>query len=256
MKTILLLLLLAVGGNAFSESTSKEMAPVEDGQPAFQVLYENGFYQEAIDYLEQRVKDTHDPDWQIHHQYLAFSYVIVGKADSAIAVFHAILSRDPAFTLNPITTSPKIYEVFVKARDAFNPAKAEPDEGFDIPRLPRTTTDVSVADTADALPASIPFPVYRYPLLAAPGGIPQFLERRKKAGAWLLGLQVVGLAGTFVTLHLRQNLRLPNQGWTSKNIGKGDLYLNLARVQFGLFLCSYGFGITDAILHVKRSTKP
>jgi len=53
------------------------------------------------------------------HKFLAFAYVALGERDLARASFVAALELQPGMELSPITTSPKILEVFREARDKF-----------------------------------------------------------------------------------------------------------------------------------------
>ncbi len=64
------------------------------------------------------------------HNYLAFTYVALGEADLAEAAFRRTIKLQPAMELSPITTSPKILEVFKRAKKAVQNGD-EPDTSFD-----------------------------------------------------------------------------------------------------------------------------
>ncbi|MFO8072910.1 MAG: LysM domain-containing protein [Polyangia bacterium] len=51
------------------------------------------------------------------YKYLAFAYVALGQRELAVEAFASALELQPAMELSPITTSPKIIEVFRRARD-------------------------------------------------------------------------------------------------------------------------------------------
>ena len=53
------------------------------------------------------------------HQYMAFSYYNIGSSDSARVHFLALLSINPEYELDPLTTSPKIIDFFTQTKTDF-----------------------------------------------------------------------------------------------------------------------------------------
>jgi len=65
------------------------------------------------------------------HKFLAFAYVALGQRDLARASFISALRMQPGMELSPITTSPKILDVFREARDKVASSKPAADQPAD-----------------------------------------------------------------------------------------------------------------------------
>jgi hypothetical protein len=59
------------------------------------------------------------------HKFLAFAYVALGQRDLARGSFIEALKLQPGMELSPITTSPKILEVFQQAREKVGAQQAD-----------------------------------------------------------------------------------------------------------------------------------
>jgi tetratricopeptide (TPR) repeat protein len=87
-----------------AQDDKKDIVTAKKDEPAYKVLFESGFYQEAIDYLETRLREAPDSNFQEHAKYLAFCLILTGRADEAGTVFQDILEKDLEFALDPIRT--------------------------------------------------------------------------------------------------------------------------------------------------------
>jgi len=78
-------------------------------------LYEELRFEEAIKF-GQHVLKAEDIKSAQHleyiHQYMAFSFYIIGKIDSSRVHFLSLLSINPEIALDPVETSPKIIDFF------------------------------------------------------------------------------------------------------------------------------------------------
>lgn len=74
------------------------------------------------------------------YMYLAFAYVALAEKDLAEQAFLKALRLQPGMDLSPITTSPKILEIFTKAKRIASSAKEKGDNGAeDAPDDPDST---------------------------------------------------------------------------------------------------------------------
>jgi len=91
--------------------------------------FSNGRYLEIVA-AAQRLLGTGkltDPQKIGTYQYLGFAYVAFGMRVEAISAFRKALEFQPEMELSPITTSPKILEVFAAAREGV-PAGSKKDD--------------------------------------------------------------------------------------------------------------------------------
>jgi tetratricopeptide (TPR) repeat protein len=235
-----------------AQEDKKDIVTAKKDEPAYKVLFESGFYQEAIDYLETRLREAPDSNFQEHAKYLAFCLILTGRANEAGTVFRDILEKDPGFSLDPIRTSPKIYEVFSAARSQW--ASARPAAAPDT--LAASDTAVAPAPVAaaapaepDIVPATLPPPAarpwYRIPVCLAPGGAGQFYHRQNVKGTVFAGLQAAGLGLSIWAFSQKD----PDYGWTPDN----ENYNILFRVQFGVFAAAWAAGVIDALLFERKA---
>jgi tetratricopeptide (TPR) repeat protein len=230
-----------------AQDDKKDIVTAKKDEPAYKVLYESGFYLEAIDYLETRLREAPDSNFQEHARYLAFCLILTGRIGEAEKVFRDILEKDPGFSLDPIRTSPKIYEVFSAARTQWASARPAAPDTADAPE-PVVTAAPAPAQP-DIAPAPLPPPAvrpwYRIPVCLAPGGAGQFYHGQKIRGAVLAGLQAVGLGLSIWAFSQKD----PDYGWTPDN----ESYNILFRVQFGVFAAAYVAGVVDALRHERKA---
>lgn len=86
-------------------------------------------YEAAIDKLERAAADREsNPSLRVEiHRYLAFANVALNKKSQAQAEFEKALAIDPTFRVDPLARSPKILEVFDRAREQFRMRLAKSD---------------------------------------------------------------------------------------------------------------------------------
>ena len=128
LKIIFALLLV------FPSSLSAQPAEGPDRPLAeAKLLYDSGKYQEAFKELAPLIRQgkEYDPKTMAEiYKYLAFCYSAYNQKDLSKKQFKNALKYDPNLVLNPVTTSPKIMEIFNEAKTEFTQeggaAKAAP----------------------------------------------------------------------------------------------------------------------------------
>jgi hypothetical protein len=195
-------LYLSVLSAAAVAQTGGDMVPAASDEPVYKVFFESGYYTQALDYLETRLPSLADSQWVDHQKYRAFCLIVLDRRDSALAAFSAILEREPEFGLDPIYTSPKIFEVFHEARRLY--LEAHPD-------TVRADTVAAALDTTVVLSTglrdsdTLELPSYRVPLYILPGGVGQFYNGQRAKGWVLLGTQVACLAASVISYVERES---------------------------------------------------
>jgi len=226
MNRIAIYLTFISATGLFSEP--KEIIAAEESRPSYQVFYESGYYLETIDLLKEKVKIPNDSNWRAYHSYLAFSYLSIGDTGKAIEVFHQILAKDPAFSLDPIHISPKILEVF-RIAQATRPKTAAPKVSIEI----------------DPIPETAPFQWKKNALATMGTGIPQWVNGHPQKGAILAFLEITGLAVSIWSHHRRNDFYDEALGWYEGNLEQNKKYINIQRAGFAIFLGSYLYSTID-----------
>jgi tetratricopeptide (TPR) repeat protein len=115
--------------------------PGGDRLMSVSVLYDQGRYQQAVDSAAAALADSVELDGETVSfllTYRSFSLVALGREAEAEEEFLKLLSRQPKLELNPEFVSPKIIEVFKRARGRLStqaPARQpEPVPIFNKPR--------------------------------------------------------------------------------------------------------------------------
>jgi hypothetical protein len=241
--TALCVFLLAAAGGA---QTGGEVVPASPEEPVYKVFFESGYYTQALDYIEARLPEVPDSQWVDLQKYRAFCLIVLDRQDQATEAFVSILDRDPGFGLDPIYTSPKIFEVFHTARGQWQ--AAHPDTTRMAPAVDSVRTvapDTAAADSLSPL-------VYRTPLYLLPGGAGQFHNGQRLKGWVLLGTQVACLAASIVSYAQRHDRYDPQYGWYEGNRDAYEDYTLAYRVEFGTFLAAYLYGVVDAFVVGRR----
>lgn len=241
------LLAILVLSATLSAETGGEMVPSSPEEPVYKVLFESGFYAQALEYIESRLDNLPDSSWVEHRKYGAFCLILLERRDEAVEAFGQILTRDPSFNLDPIYTSPKIYEVF---RDAQKQWQALHPPADTVSTDTVAVDTAAPSDTAQAVALlmqdTLEPPVTRAPLYLLPGGVGQFHNGQRAKGFVLLGIQLAGLVGSVATYQYRDNLQDPDYGWYEGNRDDLDTYTTAYRLEFGVFLAAYLYSVIDA----------
>ncbi len=93
--------------------------PGSDRLKSVSLLYDQGRYQQAADSAASALADSGDLDGETESfllTYRSFSLVALGKEAEAEEEFQKLLARQPKLELNPEFVSPKIIEVFKRAK--------------------------------------------------------------------------------------------------------------------------------------------
>jgi hypothetical protein len=194
-------------------------------------LYENGYYAETIALLSDTANmvTIDNIESENRKKILAFSLILSGRKDAAMDVLWSIFDKNPLFNLDPILTSPTIYEVFSETRREWNGAYEA-----------NVTLNYSPL-TNFALKSRILLPF----------GVGQYINDKKKKGIIFSIFQAGALAGSIVTYNIRDSYYDPDFGWYEGNNEMKNIYTNAMRIQFGLFAVAYVWSVVDAYREMK-----
>ncbi len=242
MKPIIGFFLLFLAG--VSASLEREMVAASAEEPVFKVLFESGYYTEAIEYLNAKLVDSTDTSRTDYLRYLGSSYAMAGDSARAVDAFRRMLDLDSLVRLDSISAPPRIFAAFIAARLASEDAIHSPPVSLpilrkDIPPIAEIKQEKRVNGTALAI-------------YLMPGGAGQFYNRQYRKGTLLMCLQGLGLASSLWAYQQRQQLYDPDRGWYSENADAGLSYLRYGQIHFGLFCGSYLYSIIDAVVHGQR----
>ncbi|OGJ87315.1 MAG: hypothetical protein A2350_03465 [Candidatus Raymondbacteria bacterium RifOxyB12_full_50_8] len=246
---ILLAIFACIAGLAYADEEQKELVPAKTQDPAYKVLFESGFYNEAIDYLEAKILDRQDSGRQDYMRYLAFSYILVNRLPEARAVFSAMLDEDSTFVLDSVLTAPNLYDVFTSARiewrtrHSLKPAEPGSEAA--------PAASLRPADTVPLVMARSGASWYRAPVCLLPAGAGQFQAGSKVKGGAMLVVQTLALGVSIWAYNKRQNYYHPDYGWYAGNIDENRTYGNLYRASFGVFAGAYLYSIVDGFLSLR-----
>jgi tetratricopeptide (TPR) repeat protein len=243
-------------------TTSAEDATTTASEPAYQLLYEQGFYQDAITLLDSLI----DLDTAVNferHYYLAASYIARGDRDSGAAVFAQMFEYDSLYQLDTLFTPPKILEVFqeVQKQRLTSSAPSSAVEQTEVPSpvsVQNDSTSFAVSDTGrltvsyDSISTGV-HPVLRISIGVLPGGIGAFYQKKPLRGALVLAAQVAAVAGSIWAYRTRQTYWSETYGWMpGENDAAYNRYTNYARVGYAVFIGSYTFSIIDYFTTIKK----
>jgi hypothetical protein len=257
-STVAAVLVLALWSAA---EEPREVATVSDEEPAHKVLFESGFYAEALEYLDGRIESADSSEWQEYQKYRAFCLILTGQRERADTVFCSMLDRDSSFALDPLMTSPKIYEVYFAAKQSWrarNPFPADAARGdtlsADSARGPADSSSAGAGRTAavERGDTAAGDEWYRVPLYFLPGASGQFYNRDVKKAVPLLAVQTLGLVGSIVTYAARSSHYHDDYGWYEGNAREYENYTTAYRVEFSVFLVSYVYSVVDAFVSHRR----
>jgi len=195
-------------------------------------LYESGYYAEVIAILSDTA-DTiivDDAELENRKKILAFSLILFGMKDAAIEVFWSMLDKNHSFNLDPILTSPKIYEVFSETRRLWNEAFAA---NAALKHSP--ITDLALRGR-----------------ILLPFGTGQYVTGNKKKGIIFSIIQAGALGGSVWAYDKRNSYYDPQYGWYNENRDEMNYYTNIMRVQFGIFVAAYIWSVVDAYLETPK----
>jgi hypothetical protein len=256
MKAAIQILLLILCFPAVGRADDTSATPDE---PFYRLLYEQGFYDEAIALLDSLAAADTSGNRELL-LYLASSYIARGDADSGASVFRRMLAADPAYRLDTIMTPPKILEVFRNVRNEFetrtappDTVKTEPDSGAPEPVAAVVDSPDTGAVSSLALPGADrsiegPHPVLRYSFGILPGGAGQFFQRKPIRGALILAAQIGAAAGCYWAYRTRESYRHSRYVWYDGNREAYERYTGYARLGIGVAIGSYTFGLFDYFL--------
>jgi hypothetical protein len=239
-----------------------EMAS-KPGEPTYKVLFESGYYSDAVKYCTAMISGPPFASNREIHLYLAYSYIMLGNRESADSIFIAIFDADSGFYLNPIVTSPKIYEVYFTARTKWemlnSSGDTESEQSLPEQSSPKTG-EISVPDSGLQTPGnnivrkqpSSPFPL----LMCIPGGAGQFFNRQHAKGVVVLLFQAAAIAGSVAAYYKRDGFYSPEYGWTDENIDRARLYTYGYKGGLIVFSTVWVYGIADGfVIRHRRNTK-
>jgi hypothetical protein len=245
----------------FAQTDTPELVS-KPNEPAYKVLFESGFYSDAVDYCTAVILGPPTDSTSEKHLYLAYSYIMLGKAELADSIFMEIFNANPDFHLSPIVTSPKIYEVYFEARTKWNNMHAadsvmqsEPDLEIKLPE----TSDVLQKDSTHHTESAVEsIDTSRYSqaerlrpnsvLMCMPGGAGQFLNGQYVKGAAVLLIQAAAITGSVVAYYKRDKLYSPLYGWNDDNMDRAMLYTYGYKGGVIIFSTAWIYSIADGFI--------
>lgn len=151
---------------------------------------------------------------------------MTGRVREADSLFKITLTDDSLFRLDPVRTSPKIYDIYYSAIAAWQ--KQRP------------------------APVVAPLSPWRYGLYLCPFGAGQFYNRERAKGVALGLVQALALGASLIYYNTRQDLYSPDYGWYAGNLEKNRSAMTGARVTFSIAAAAWAYGAIDAFLAEKR----
>jgi tetratricopeptide (TPR) repeat protein len=220
----------------------------------YKSLYENGFYDEAAKALEIMIKQSPDSAGEDPLKTLAFTYILLGRPMEARVIFKTLLSRNQDFSLDPIMTPPRFFEVFHQARAEWLVSA----EGQSVLKRKKAQED-SVRTVLFTNVAKQPLlfklkvlgesPVVRIPISLLPGGAGQFYNGKPLKGAAFLAAECASLAASIWAYYRYKDVADPQYGYTPSNRPAARKYINYMRIGFGTFSLVYLGGVVEAFIN-------
>jgi tetratricopeptide (TPR) repeat protein len=225
----------------------------------YQYYYENGYYNEAIQYIKDAIHKPAEISDSSLLKYMAYCYCASGRNDSAKQVFKVLLSVDSVFRLDSITTPPKILNVFNDAYkerfDSLAVLKAELGNKRVINQLyALNSSTVRIADDSGKC-VHLKHAKHSYILSVAPLGVSQFVDARPVSGSIYAFFQVTGALGAYWAYNKREDTYSKQFGWYNGNRRKYERYQTISYVAFSVCVSSYTLSLIDNIVHVYKYRK-
>jgi len=230
MKKHLLSFMLLFSAGCFAE------ASVDINTMDYKDLYENGYYTEVITRLSDTAQEisVDFKEKEKKMQTLAFALILTGRRDEAIDIFVSIFNSNPEYYLDPILTSPKIYEIFSEGRRKWQLTSSSKGQ----------TSASSRTDMTETAGLRI--------IKIMPFGAGQYINGEKRKGILFSVLQGGTLIGSIWAYNARLSHYDSNYGWYDGNKDQNTYYSNLMRVQFGVFVATYAWSVVDAFRSNKK----
>lgn len=232
---------------------------VSVGEPDYKILYEEGFYDKALQLLDSLVAaDTFFSETV--HYYRAACFIAKGDTAEGARAFETILDHHCDYSLDTLFTPPKILRVFHEVRTGFS-CEEEKSMVYDTIRaiIVDTVSESSIPEKAaadslmlpvafvDTMPTETAFPV-RVSLGVLPAGAGQWYQGKKIRGALILSTQIAAVAGCIWSYNKRESYYSKRYGWYEGNRSAYVKYTSYARFGGTIFLGSYIYGIIDYFL--------
>ena len=246
MKLILPLLLILARMAMPQDTTKSARAPaVPDTAYNYASLYENGFYEDAVRLLDSLRASAPDSLGDDPLTVLAFCDIILNRHNEAIGAFKQILARNPMFSLDPILTPPRFFEVFHQARTEW---EASP-EGSAILSRKKNQEDSLRSEELKKIINLERRPAYiRIPVSLLPGGAGQFYYHKLLKGSLFFAIEAAALGACIWSYNRRLDFKDPQYGWTPANQGANDRYVRYMRIELSVFTLAYLAGVVDGFL--------
>jgi hypothetical protein len=223
--------------------------------PRYQLLYEEGFYTEAIAVLDSLI--TEDAVFSPEHHYaLAACYIARGDRDSGATVFERMFNSDSTYLLDTLLTPPKIRAVFLDVQRRRTAQRSDSVVATAEKKSTQYLVGMDVADntltSADTLTVKVAPPFFQRIAGVFPCGIGAFYQRKPVHGVLIALTQLGAVAGCVWAYQTREKLYHERYGWYHGNKEVYNRYTNYTRGGAGIFIGSYAFGILDYYLTMHR----
>jgi hypothetical protein len=243
MFTKLILLVFFSACAAFCENSPQEMKPSQGEEPVYKLLFESGFYKEAIEFLEEKAKNPLDTACATYNRYLFLCYLLNNQTPRAVQLLNSLFDRDSLFTLDSVSAPPNAYSIFLDTKLAWQQDKKKKAlAAFIAAESLKTVVRVSAKAQVQRLSP------LRAGLYCVPFGTGQFIKHDKRKATLLLFVEGATLGMSLWAYNERAKSYSPEYGWYSNNQRTNHLYLNFYRVQFGIFAAAHLYGVLDAFL--------
>ncbi|HON09327.1 MAG TPA: hypothetical protein PLE24_00560 [Chitinispirillaceae bacterium] len=268
---IILLLIICLFTVSPGNDLPPEGFPENVEEPAYKVLYESGFYEQAIELLQTKIKAVPDSADMEYLKYLAFCFTAIEQKDSAEVVFLRLLGIDKSFYLDTILTSPIILDVFNSAKEKLalsndstgNMAVTEDSLKEDSDTFVQAEAVLQVHSGSIAAEVSDTSGVvlttrndwYNIPLCFVPLGITQFQYHKPVRGILFSVLQVAGIGAGIWAYHKMKNSYNPEYGWYSGNRSEYERYSLICRTSMLMFTGVYAGTVADGLVLNLKSRK-
>ncbi len=234
------------------------------GEAPYVTLYEEGFYDEAIGFIDSLLAGGAGD--RNARYYRAACFIARGDRDSGAAEFERMLVSDTGFQLDTLFTPPKILEVFLSVRARTGQITALTDDTTsrdtssvtaEIRPLPENPVSASPSLSAPSVPGAAPpgiHPAVRASLGLLPGGVGQFSQHKPLRGVFICAVEFAAVTGTVWAYRMRQSRYDDRYGWYEGNRSSHLRYTGYCRWGFALFLGTYAFGVIDYFSTVRRES--
>ncbi|NLP03605.1 MAG: tetratricopeptide repeat protein [Fibrobacter sp.] len=268
---IILLLIICLFTVSLGDDLPPEGFQETGEEPAYKVLYESGFYEQAIELLQTKIKAVPDSADMEYLKYLAFCFTATEQKDSAEAVFLRLLDIDKGFYLDTILTSPKILDVFMSAEEKLalyndftgsmavteDSLKENSDTSVQAEAGLQVQSDSAAAEVNDTSGEVLKTrnDWYSIPLCFVPLGVTQIQYHKPVRGILFSVLQVAGIGAGIWAYHKMKNSYDPEYGWYSGNRSEYERYSLICRTSMLIFTGVYAGTVADGLVLNLKSRK-